>query len=77
MVHAVQSSSNYGKRRKEERSLDKLIQDEPLEKLIGILRSFGKSDAEIKESLVQDLALSRQRLELFLNSEGLPDSSGH
>lgn len=76
MINAARSSSNYGRRKKEEQSLDKIIKDETLEKLIDILRSFGKSDAEIEESLVKDLDLSSQRLRRFLK-ENATESSNH
>lgn len=73
MINAARSSSNYGKRKKEEQSLDKIMKDKTLEKLIDILRSFGKSDAEIEESLVKDLDLSRQRLRRFLKLDESSD----
>lgn len=75
MINASQRASGYEKR-KEEQSLDEMIKDETLEKLIDILRSFGKSDIEIEESLVKDLALSRPHLRRFLKS-ALTESVDH
>ena len=68
MINAVYRDSNHEKRKKEEQPLDEMITDETLERLIDILRSYGKSDTEIEEGLVKDLALSRPRLRRFLKS---------
>lgn len=75
MVHTTQCFSNDRKRNMDEPSLDKIIKDETLGELVGILRSYGKNDAEIEESLHSDLGLSRQRLRRFLklNSAQAPD----
>ena len=75
MIHTTQGFSNDRKRNMDELSLDKIIKDETLEKLVEILRSYGKNDAEIEESLQSDLGLSRQRLKRFLklSSEQAPD----
>lgn len=75
MIHTTQGFSNDRKRNMDELSLDKIIKDETLGKLVEILRSYGKNDAEIEESLQSDLGLSRQRLRCFLklNSAQAPD----
>lgn len=79
MINATQRSSSSERRNIEEQPLDKIIKNETLEKLVDILRSFGKEDAEIEESLVKDLGLPRQRLKRFLKLESTDSSNqdGH
>lgn len=76
MINAVYRDSNHEKRKKEEQPLDETIKDETLERLIDILQSYGKSDTEIEESLVKDLALSRPHLRRFLKAASTKPS-GH
>lgn len=77
MMNISQSPTSYGKRNAEEQPLDKILQDETLERLVDILRSFGKKDAEIEESLAKDLGLSGQRLKRFLKSDEPSACNGH
>ena len=66
MLYTTQGVSKDKRPNMGEKSLDKIINDEALGKLVSVLRSYGKNDAEIEESLTRDLGLSRQRLKHFL-----------
>lgn len=76
MLNTPQSFPNHGKQHTEEQPLDKIIKDATLKKLVDIFHSYGKSDAEIEDSLSKDLGLSKQRLKRFLKLESA-EPSGH